>query len=358
MREKADERRAAAQDDFRVLLLADTHIGLDFPLNPRIERRRRGFDFLDNFRKALQPALRGQVDAVVHGGDLFDRSRIPDALVQIALEPLLEAAQAGVPVFLVPGNHERARIPLQVWRGHENFHVFDQPGSVLLTKKSMQVCISGFPFTRRIQGQFADRVRETGMPGTSADIRLLCMHQAVEGAKVGPADYTFRGGDDVIRGADLPHGTAAVLSGHIHRSQCLRKDLSGRPFTAPVIYPGSVERTAFAEQNERKGYMLLEFRANGRDGGHLAAFQFCPLPARPMVTLDVQVDNISPVDLRENLRCQLGMLDPNSVVRLRPQGILSPEAWQVLNTVSLRSLAPDTMNIEITGWASKPAQGK
>ena len=80
----------------RTLLLADTHIGHGF------SHYNRGFvivavavyhySLLNNFRLALQPALHGEVDLVVHGVDLFDRSRVPDALVQIALEPLLEVA--------------------------------------------------------------------------------------------------------------------------------------------------------------------------------------------------------------------------------------------------------------------------
>jgi DNA repair exonuclease SbcCD nuclease subunit len=333
-------------DIFRVLFLADTHIGLDFPLKPRVERRRRGLDFLANFRLALQPALRGEADAVIHGGDLFDRSRVPDALVQIALEPLLVVAQTGAPVFLVPGNHERGRIPLQVWRSHANLHVFDQPGCVTLDLRGQRVCIGGFPFARKIRTQFAGMVRNSGLLDTPAGIRLLCMHQAVEGAQVGPADFTFRRGPDVIRGADLPHGAAAFLSGHIHRAQVLRKDLLGSPLPAPVIYPGSVERTAFAEKDERKGYWLLEFIPD-TPGGRLLKARFTPLPARPMAALDIPAD-IPAHTLYAYLRAQLGRLDPEAVVQLRPQGELCAQAWQVLGAASLRSLAPPAMNIEVS----------
>lgn len=55
----------------RILLFADTHVGFDYTASPRIARRRRSDDILDNYRRAVEPALRGQVDAVVHGGDLF-----------------------------------------------------------------------------------------------------------------------------------------------------------------------------------------------------------------------------------------------------------------------------------------------
>lgn len=105
-------------DSIRALLVADTHLGFDFPFRPRIERRRRGPDFFSNFERALQPALRGEVDFVVHGGDLLYRSKVPAALIEMAMAPLIRVAENGVPVYLVPGNHERSRIPLHLWGTH------------------------------------------------------------------------------------------------------------------------------------------------------------------------------------------------------------------------------------------------
>ena len=65
----------------RVLLLADTHLGFDLPVNPRVNRRRRGHDFLANYATALRPAINGEVELVVHGGDVFNRSRPPSSVV-------------------------------------------------------------------------------------------------------------------------------------------------------------------------------------------------------------------------------------------------------------------------------------
>jgi DNA repair exonuclease SbcCD nuclease subunit len=114
----------------RVLLVADTHIGFDLPVRPRIQRRRRGHDFVANFERALQPALDGKVDFVVHGGDLLHRSKLPTAVVEAALRPLVQAAEADVPVFVVPGNHERSQIPNLLLTAHPNLHVFNSPGTL------------------------------------------------------------------------------------------------------------------------------------------------------------------------------------------------------------------------------------
>ena len=78
--------------------------------------------------------------------------------------------------------------------------------------------------------------RSVGCSACAADIRLLCLHQTVEGSRV--KGYTFRSGDDIIRGRDIPAGLAAVLCGHIHRSQVLTRDLAGKRLAAPVLLPG------------------------------------------------------------------------------------------------------------------------
>ncbi|MCP3913937.1 MAG: hypothetical protein GY711_00095 [bacterium] len=90
-------------------------------------RRRRGPDFFAAYERALAPAREGRVDIVVHGGDVLFRSRVPAALAQRAYAPLLELADRGLPVFVVPGNHERSRLPYPLLLSHPLVHVFDRP---------------------------------------------------------------------------------------------------------------------------------------------------------------------------------------------------------------------------------------
>lgn len=331
----------------RVLLVADTHLGFDLPFRPRVQRRRRGHDFFANFERALLPALQGEVDLVIHGGDLFFRSKVPAALVEMAMTPLVRVAEQGVPVYLVPGNHERSRIPLHLWAAHPNIHIFDEPRTFLCSLEQGSIALAGFPFARRVRGQFADLVRQTGLEGVTADFRVLCMHQAVEGAQVGASNYTFRDGVDVVRGKDIPKGLSAVLCGHLHRAQVLTHDLSRRPLAAPVIYPGSVERTSFAERNEDKGYMVVHFGPLGQGRGQLVDVSFRPLPARPMVTLTLQPGKTGEASLTDHLAGQLAALDPNAVVRLQLNGPNSARAREVLTAAYLRELAPPSMNISL-----------
>lgn len=258
----------------RLLLLADTHLGFDRPRRPRVKRHRRGDDFFRTFERALRPALEGEVDAVVHGGDLLFRSKVWPALVQEAMAPLFRVADGGTPVLLVPGNHERSKIPFPLLALHPGVHIFDRPRTFQLELAGIPTAFGGFPYSGQMAGGgFEALVDQTGLQRSAAPVRVLCLHQLFEGAKVGVRDFTFRTAPDVIPARALPPGVAAVLSGHIHRGQLLSRDPRGRPLVAPVIYPGSTERTSSDERLERKGYVKLELAPEGA-GGRLVDASF------------------------------------------------------------------------------------
>ncbi|NIS82182.1 MAG: metallophosphoesterase [Anaerolineales bacterium] len=332
----------------RILLLADTHLGLDFPLNPRVDRRRRGDDFFSNFDRALQPAMDRDVDLVVHGGDLFYRSKVPIVIVQKALEPLVAVAERDVPVFLVPGNHERSKIPLHLWTSHPRIHIFHRPETFYLNLNETSLSVSGFPFIRSARDDFALVLDQTRYKEKSADVRILCMHQIVEGAQVGSSNYTFRSGPEVIRGEDVPGDFAAILSGHVHRSQTLRKDLAGQQLKSPVIYPGSVERTSFAECNEVKHYVRLQVTRSEQEGGKIVDLLYEPLPSRPMITLEVTIADADRQTLEEELRSRLADVDPDAVVRVHVHGDIPLALHRVFNAENLRTLAPESVNVSIS----------
>ncbi|GMR21747.1 MAG: hypothetical protein BMS9Abin37_0062 [Acidobacteriota bacterium] len=327
-------------DLIRVLFVSDTHLGFDLPRRPRVERRRRGPDFFENFERALEPARRGDVDLVIHGGDILYRSRVPAELVARAFEPLKEIAATGVPVYVVPGNHERSRIPYALLAQHENLFLFDRPRTYVWRRHGFTLALAGFPYERRVRERLPDVVEETGWRDVDADATLLLMHHAVEGARVGPGDYTFTSAADVIRTADIPQGFTAVLSGHIHRAQVLTKDLGGRPLPAPVLYPGSVERTSFAEKDERKGYLTFALERSGV----LRGWRFHELPARPMVEIELGPRELARDDLEVRLRRRLDMLPPDAIVALKIDGAIPG----ILGAASLRALAPSSMNVNLS----------
>lgn len=333
----------------RILLLADTHLGFDLPVKPRVRRRRRGPELLANYHRALEPALAGEVDLVVHAGDVFHRAGIPHTLVVQAFEPLRRIADGGIPVFVVPGNHERSRIPHARFALHPRIHVFDRPRTFRVSVGGLRVALLGFPYERRdVRVRFPGLVEATGWRASKQDVALLCVHHCFEGATVGPQGYTFRNAPDVIRCGDLPGGVAAVLTGHVHRHQVLTRDLAGRDLRAPVLYPGSTDRTAFAEMGEAKGYVLLEVDEDrDRGGGRVGRWRFHELPTRPMAVTDIGAEGASGAALAGLVAASLERAPADSVLRLRVHGRVRGEAREALSAARLRSLAPPTMNVDV-----------
>ncbi len=338
-------------DDLRILFLADTHLGFDLPVRPRVSRRRRGHDFLANYAAALAPARRGEVDLVVHGGDVFDMPGVAASVAYQALEPLRRVAAAGVPVVIVPGNHERSRLPHDRLVAHPRVHVFDRPRTFVLEVRGRRLALAGFPYERRgVRALFPQLMAETGWHPGQADVSLLCMHQCVAGATVGPADFTFRGAADVVRCRDIPPGLAAVLSGHIHRHQVLTTDLSGRPLSAPVLYPGSIERTALAEMGEPKGFLVL--RLPSGDAGAQVAWEFRRLPARPMLVRELVAARGDPAWLEGAVRAIVGEVPEDAVLTIRISGELTAAQLRVLSAAHLRTFVPASMQVDVRvpGW--------
>lgn len=245
----------------RILHLADTHIGAELPVRPRPGRTYRGDDFIDSYRRVLRLASEHAVDLVVHAGDLFDSPAPSPGAVAAAAGPLLELAAAGVPVVLIPGNHERSAIPSTLLLDHENLHIVRAPCTIALNLRGLRVVVAGLPCIRRqAAARFEDALRQSGWDELRGDVNILAVHQAFESAACGPSSFRFRSGEDVIERDAVPRGFDYVAAGHVHRYQSLAVPAPGVP---PVVYAGSPDRITFAERNEPKGAVLVTL-ADGR----------------------------------------------------------------------------------------------
>lgn len=251
----------------RWLHVTDTHLGVERHFVGAPRGFSRADDHVAALQAALAPALRGEVDAVVHSGDLFDRSR-PNARAVAAAAAIFAEVGRQAPVLLVNGNHD--------WRGYGRLFPVPPPG-VRIVDRPERVVVGGValglvPFRPKAAWWAADARVAVG-----GGVDALVAHQAFDGARV--PGLTFRVGAqaDTVGVAHVPRGVTRVWCGHIHPRQRLRVG------DAEVVMPGSTERTSFSERDEGKGYAVWTFgaRVEGR---------FVDLPTRPMVVVAGRAD--------------------------------------------------------------------
>lgn len=318
----------------KIVFLADTHLGFDYPIHPRVERRRRGSDFFVNYQAVLDHALSSGVDMLVHGGDMFFRSKVPRKIIELAYAPLLKVLDSGIKILLLPGNHERSRLPDTPLFNHPGLTLFDKPKSIDFNSDNLVVRIGGFPnISDGVQGQFSAAINQCGILEGHAQKRILLLHQSIENAVVGVQNFRFERGPDVISLDQFPENLDLILSGHIHRHQELRSRKG-----TPIIYPGSIDRTSFAERNEVKGFYELFVNA------HDIRRRFRTLPTRPMQEISLPPHLDSRETIIAYLQSQLNSVERDSILRLKPG---NEAQIKILTAGLLRQIFPSSMNVNL-----------
>ena len=275
------------------------------------------------------------VHALVHGGDVFFRSKIPLPVIQKTYEPLLPLLERGIQLFFVPGNHERSRLPATPLFHHQNFHLFDRPRSFQIEINGLKLNLGGFPNIRHhIHRDFPQYLNQVGFERGSDYLNVLCLHQSIENAVVGVQNYTFRKDRDVISLDQFPDYLDLVLSGHIHRQQLLSSKRG-----TPIIYAGSIERTSFAERLETKGFYILTLSKTEVN------WEFRALPTRPMHEWSLPSHIREKQDLILAVQDHAATLPKDAIFRVRVGAV---EQLGILKIADLRNELPGSMNIDLT----------
>ncbi|MHA1977870.1 MAG: metallophosphoesterase family protein [Candidatus Hodarchaeales archaeon] len=307
------------EKNIKFLFISDTHFGVHYAIKPRNKLRYQyGSKFFTKVESIFRRVIEEKgIDFILHGGDFFNRSKPPPDVIKRATESLLWAAKY-VPIYMIPGNHERSKLPLGLLQYHENIHIFSKPCSFQFKKNNVKVKISGFPYIRHNARKKARSVistawkNEVDVNSNNSHYNILLMHQLIQGSRV--EHYSFIRGHNVIQKKDIPSQFHLVATGHVHRYQILysrnnrvvsshsyhqiAQDLqhgqwhfppSGREeplyYSNPIIcYSGSSERVSMMERNEDKGYVMGKIYINESNKKQVtkADLNFIPVPSTEM----------------------------------------------------------------------------
>jgi exonuclease SbcD len=294
----------------RIAHIADTHIGMENygRINPETGLNQRLHDFLNSLDQAIDSAIAEQVDLVVFAGDIY-KTRDPTPTHQREFARRVQRlASAGIKTMLVAGNHD---VPMSAGRATsvDIFRALEIPsvtvarsiGTHVVETRSGPIQVVAFPWAVRslvvAQPEYKNctitELNQAMIDLTRARLRaktesldprlpsIVVGHAHLFGAKVGAERLLTMGGDPMydLQTFDLPSVDYVAL-GHIHKHQVLN-------YAAPqVVYAGSIDRVDFGEQDEAKGWVLVEIPEKGR-----AEFEFRSVKARPFLTIEARVES-------------------------------------------------------------------
>lgn len=216
------------------------------------------------------------VDAVVVAGDVYDRSVPPTVAIEL-LDRVVNriCTELKTPMILISGNHDGAE---RLGFGSEQMknaglHIIsnfdDMLSPVLITTKSAgEVALYGMPYNDPEQVKFTyqepvsthdeahkllvEKIIEQFQPEQK---NVLISHCFVDGAIESESErpLSIGGSDRVSHEHFLGFDYAAL--GHLHQPQ-----KKGEEY---IRYSGSLMKYSFGEQNQKKGFTLVEINENG-----------------------------------------------------------------------------------------------
>ena len=296
----------------RFLHAADIHFGygthgrLDAAtgLNSRLLDFKKSMDFV------VETGLREEIDVFLFAGDAYrtaDPSPTQQKLFTDALRPILDAK---IPVVMVVGNHDH---PVSFGKASSlaifehvqgDVHVFTKVGTKRIKTPAGPLEIVALPWP--VRSLYLDRSQVRGLSPPEVNSRLLqhyrdfldaaaeqidanCPviavgHLAIQSARLSGSEHTAAVSDEPsFTVADLARPEFDYVAlGHIHRHQNLTAT------GPPVVYAGSIERVTFNEETETKGFVLGEI--GSVDSDRSVRYRFVETPARPFVTIEVDID--------------------------------------------------------------------
>ncbi len=347
----------------RILHFSDLHIGVENygRIDPATGLSTRLGDFLAALDEVVRFALHEGVDLVLLAGDTY-KGRDPSQTQQREFAKRLhQLSRAGVPVFLLVGNHDlpnsssRAtaveifptlQVP-NVYLGDtlRTYHVptpagplqvvavpWPRPGSLLTRENSRGLTIEQVrqEVEERIARAIQARIEELD-PTVPA---ILTAHATVNGATAGTERSMMLGNDHALMVSSLHRPELEYVAlGHIHKHQILRRD------SPMVVYSGSLQRVDFSEEADDKGFCIIDLDPKAPQGQRMVDFRFHQVAARPFVTVNASVAANEPdptgVVLRAIARCSIA----DAVVRVNIK--LSAEANAQIREGEIRQALSD-----------------
>jgi exonuclease SbcD len=303
----------------RILHFADLHLGVETcgRIDPATGLSSRLSDFLAALDQLVDYALNNDIDLVLFCGDAY-RSRDPSQTYQREFAKRIRRLSSNnIRVFLLAGNHD---LPNAVGRATsveifdtltiENVTVANAPQTHHIETRKGTIQIVALPWVRygRLLSredaknlsldQLNKKIEEILTNWLNAQVEsldphlpaILAGHLAHSEAIVGTEKIMTVGRDYFMMRSNIANPNFDYVAlGHMHRRQTVDNPV-------PVVYPGSLQAIDFGDEDQEKGFYVVELDEAASRGKRLKSYEFYPVEARRFLTIKVDANTDNPTE--------------------------------------------------------------
>ncbi len=297
----------------KILHFADLHLGVETygRADPATGLSTRLLDFLDSLDRVVDFAIENKVDLVIFCGDAY-KTREPTQTQQREFARRINRLSANdIPIFLLVGNHD---LPNAIGRATsteifdtlsvKNVYVSNRPEIYKIPTRDGTVQVASLPWLRRsvllsreeTKNLDFEQMKERLQQALTGAIELhiskldpelpavLAAHVWVAGAQLGTEKQMTIGQEHVLLLSNVANPAFDYIAlGHIHRHQVLSE-------SPPVVYAGSLSRLDFGDENDEKGFYLVEIGPDKASGQRPVSFEFHPVKGRRFLTIEAALE--------------------------------------------------------------------
>ncbi|MFC1899270.1 exonuclease SbcCD subunit D [Chloroflexota bacterium] len=355
----------------RILHFADLHLGVETygHTNPETGLSTRLEDFLRAFDHLVDYAIENSIDLVLFCGDAY-KSREPNQTQQREFAKRINRlSTSGIPVFLLIGNHD---LPNAIgWATSteifdtlaiDKVYVSNRPDIYRIPTACGIIQIASLPWLRRsallsqednknlsfkevnrkIEEVLSNIVEASTAKLDPALPTILAAHVWVYTARTSSEKTMTIGHDPMLLPGNVANPAFDYIAlGHIHKHQVL----SPNP---PVVYAGSLERLDFSEENDDKGFCVVEISPGTKPGKRQTSFEFHQLNGRRFLTLDINIEE-NDIDPTTTILRSLSTNEdriPGAIIRLNIS--LPSEAETLLRDKDIHSMLKEAYHITVS----------
>jgi exonuclease SbcD len=297
----------------KILHFADLHLGVETygHTDPATGLSTRLLDFLAALDKVIDFSIENKVDLVIFCGDAY-KSREPTQTQQREFAKRINRlSSSDIPIFLLVGNHD---LPNAIGRATsteifdtlsvKNVYVSNRPDVYKIPTAGGTVQVASLPWLRRSAllsradtknlsfEQMKERLQQALTSAIELNVSkldpklpaILAAHAWVAGAQVGTEKQMTIGQEHALLLSNVTNPAFDYVAlGHIHRHQVLSE-------SPPVVYAGSLSRLDFGDENDEKGFYLVDIEPGKAGGQRTVSYEFHPVAGRRFLTIETTLE--------------------------------------------------------------------